>query len=137
MGGEKYGPKQGAAAIEQTAQQIQTRWRKIKPAQVQRFLQSAVYTRHDNADFLRARFTEGERLMRAANLLEQAAQNYALVQQTIQPGIRSQAEADQIAAWLHQAAACEYEVGQIFAWAAGSWLQLWGQAQPLAEEPKL
>jgi hypothetical protein len=123
MGGQKYGPKQGAAAVERTANQIQKRWRGIKPAQVQRFLQSAIYTRHDNADFLRARFAGDEGLMRSANLLEQAAQNYQLVWQAIQKGIRSQTEANQVAAWLNEAATAEWEVGSIFARVATSAVQ--------------
>ncbi|MCX7783285.1 MAG: hypothetical protein N2318_06525 [Meiothermus sp.] len=115
MGSEKYGPKQGAAAIEQTARQIQKRWRTLKPTQLERFLQAAVYTRHDNADFLRARFGGDESLMRAANLLEQAGQNYQWVWQAVQKGIRSHTEANQVAAWLNEAATAEWEVGSIFA----------------------
>jgi hypothetical protein len=115
VGGQKYGPKQGADAIEQTALQIEKRWRRAKPAELGMFLEGAIYTRHDNADFLRARFAGDVRVMRAASLLEQAAQKYGLVQGAMQKGIPSQAEADRIAAWLREAAAAEREVGQIFA----------------------
>lgn len=115
MRGEKYGPKRGADAIAQTAAQIQKRWRGIKPDSMRLFLNSAVYTRHDNADFLRARFTKEEGILRAANLLVQAAQHYQSVQEAIQKGIHSQAEANQVAVWLNEAATAEWEVGSIFA----------------------
>ncbi len=115
MGGEKYGPKQGADAIARAATQIQRYWRRIKPIAVSRFLQAAYYTRHDNADFLRSRFAPEEGILRSAHLLEQAAQNYRLAQQAIEKGIRSRAEASQVAAWLNEAASEEWEVGSIFA----------------------
>lgn len=115
MGGEKYGPKQGADAIAQTANQIQKHWHSINPQEMCLFLDSAAYTRRDNADFLRTHFAEEEGILRAANLLEQAAQLYRSVQKTIRKGLHSQAEANQVAAWLNEASSAEWEVGSIFA----------------------
>jgi len=136
MGGEKYGPKQGADAIEQTAAQIRKQWRRARPAELHMFLESAVYTRHDNADFLRARFTGDERVVRAANLLERAAQRYALIQGALQKSIQSQTEADQIAAWLREAATAEREVSQIFSQIVSTSSRLSVQNSSTAEKTK-
>lgn len=132
MGGQKGGPRQGAAAIAQTAERLRKKWRSLGAAQVKQFL-SAAYTRQDNADFLRARFAGNDGLMRSANLLEQAGQNYQSVGQAIQKGIRSQAQANQVAAWLDEAAAAEWEVGSIFARVATSAVQPMVHASDIGE----
>jgi hypothetical protein len=113
-GGSKYGPKRGADAIEQTAAQITASWRKADLTQLRQFMESAIYSRHDNADFLRAHFAGDERVTRAANLFERAVQRYGSVLEAVQNGIPSQTEADRIAAWLREAAATEREGGALF-----------------------
>jgi hypothetical protein len=63
---------------------------------------------------LRTAFADRAGIQHAADLFDQAADAYAQALASLEHGIADQAEADQIAAWLRDAALAEREVGQVF-----------------------
>jgi hypothetical protein len=53
-------------------------------------------------------------MVHAADLFEHAADAYAQALASLEAGIADQTQADQIAAWLREAALAEREVGKAF-----------------------
>jgi hypothetical protein len=114
VGGAQYGPRQGADAIEKLAATFEERGVKINLAEIRSGIEVAVYIRHDNAAYLREAFPGEPDVERAADLFDRASGNFEAVLKSTEDGVADQAEADQIAAWLCDAAAAEREIGQIF-----------------------
>jgi len=114
IGGAQYGPRQGADAIEWLAAGIEERGVKVDVSEMRFGLEAAVYTRRDNAAYLREAFAGEPGIMRAADLFDQAAEAYAEALASLEDGIADQSEADQIATWLRDAAGAERESGEIF-----------------------
>ena len=114
VGGAQYGPRQGADAIETLAARVEERGVKTDVAANRLGLEAAVYTRRDNAAYLRETFARQPDVERAAALFSRAADDYQAVLDSVQDGVADQAEADGIAAWLRDAAAAEREAGEIF-----------------------
>jgi hypothetical protein len=113
IGGAQYGPRQGADAIDGLATEIEKRGTNIDATEIRPGLEVAVYVRQENAGYLREAFSGNADLERAAKLFDQAASNYQAVLDAIEDDIGDQAEAEQIAAWLRNAAAAERAVGEI------------------------
>jgi hypothetical protein len=113
IGGARYGPPQGADVIKGLADEIQKRAGNLEVVEVRPGLEAAAYLRKENADYLRATFREEADIEEAVRLFEQAAKDYQDVVEILADGIGDQNEANQAAAWLRDAAACEREVGQI------------------------
>ncbi len=114
VGGAQYGPRQGADAINASAAQVEKSGAKTNVADIRSGVEIAVYSRSDMAAFLRERFAGNQDIERAADLFDQAADNYQTILDATQASIADQAEAGQIAAWLREAATSEREAGQIF-----------------------
>lgn len=114
VGGAQYGPRQGADAIESLAETFEIRGTKVNVDAVLLGLEPAAYIRRDNAAYLRGAFAGESDIERAADLFDQAADEYDKTLAALEDGIADQAEANQIATWLRNAAAAEREVGQIF-----------------------
>lgn len=113
IGGAQYGPRQGADAIEGLAAGIEERGVKVDVSELYFGLEAAVYTRRDNAAYLREAFAGQADIERAAALFDQAADDHEAALIAVRNGIADQAEADQIAAWLRDAARAERESGEI------------------------
>lgn len=113
IGGAQYGPRQGADAIEGLAAGIKERGVKVDVSEMRLGLEAAVYTRRDNAAYLREAFAGEPDIKHAADLFDQAAEAYTEALASLEDGIADQSEADQIAAWLHDAATAERESGEI------------------------
>jgi hypothetical protein len=113
IGGNRYGPKQGADVIDGLAEEIEGRGTRFDASEMEPGLTTAVYVRQENAAYLRGAFPGDAELDRAADLFDQAAGNYEAVLDAIEGGITSPAEATQIAGWLHEAATAERAVGEI------------------------
>lgn len=119
IGGAQYGPRQGADAIDELATVIEKRGVRIDVSEVRGGMEAAVFTRHGNAAYLREAFTgqtdvERQATERLHALFERAAGDYEAVLNAVEDGIADQAEADQVAAWLRDAATAEREVGKVF-----------------------
>jgi hypothetical protein len=114
VGGAQYGPRQGADAIEALAARVEERGVKTDVAANRLGLEAAVYTRRDNAAYLRETFAGQPDLERAAALFSRAADDYQAVLDSVRDGVADQAEVDGMAAWLRDAAAAEREAGEIF-----------------------
>jgi hypothetical protein len=114
IGGVPYGPRQGADAIDKLAATVEKQGSKLDASQASWGLEAAVYARHDNAAYLRSLSTAQADLTRAAELLDRAAEAYAQALATLEDGVADRTEADQVAAWLRDAAAAEREAGEIF-----------------------
>jgi hypothetical protein len=114
IGGAQYGPRQGADAIEGLAAMIEKRGVRIDVSEVRWGLEAAVFTRRGNAAYLREAFTGQAGIERAVALFDRAADDYEAVLNAVDDGIADQVEADQIAAWLRDAATAEREAGEIF-----------------------
>jgi hypothetical protein len=114
IGGAQYGPRQGADAIEGLAANIEKRGARVDVSEVSAALEAAVFTRHANRAYLGEAFTGQADIERAVVLFSRAADDYEAVLNGLDDGIVDQAEADQVAAWLRDAATAEREVGQIF-----------------------
>ena len=113
IGGARYGPRQGADAIEGLADTIEERGARVDLSKVHWGLEAAVYTRRSNATYLRSTFAGQPDLGRAAGLFDQAAEAYAQALTAVRDGITNQPEANQVAALLRDAAAAEREAGKI------------------------
>jgi hypothetical protein len=113
IGGARYGPRQGADAIEKVADTIEERGTQVDLSEMHWGLEAAVYTRRSNATYLQLSFTSQPDLGRAADLFEQAADAYAQALAASEDGIADQAEANQVAALLRDAATAEREAGKI------------------------
>jgi hypothetical protein len=114
IGGAQYGPRQGADAIERLAASIEKRGVRADVTEVSPALEAAVYNRRANAAYLREAFAGQADIERATVLFDRAADDYEAVLNTLDDGIADQAEADQIAARLRNAATAERKAGQIF-----------------------
>ena len=113
IGGARYGPRQGADAIEGLADTIEKRGARVDLSEVYWGLEAAVYTRRSNATYLRSAFASQPDLGRAADLFDQAAEAYAQALAASEDGIADQAEANQVTALLRDAATAEREAGKI------------------------
>lgn len=118
-GGSRFGPLQGADAIEALAAQIEEHWAELDLANtdfggLRCGIEAASYTRHRNAAYLRAAFSGERDVERAADLFDQAAECYTDALAALEDGVAGQSEAKDIAAMLRGAAATEREIGQIF-----------------------
>jgi hypothetical protein len=114
MGGVRYGPRQGADAIDKLAEGIEKRGARVDVSDVRWGLEAAVFTRRGNAVYLRTAFAAQADVEHTAELFDQAADAYARALASLEDGIADQAEADQIAAWLRGAALAEREAGKLF-----------------------
>ncbi len=114
IGGAQYGPRQGADAIEGLAAGIEQRGVKVDVSEIRLGLQAAVYTRRDNATYLREAFAGQAEVERAADLFDHSSEAYAEALASLEDGIADQAEADQVATRLRDAATAERESGEIF-----------------------
>jgi hypothetical protein len=114
IGGAQYGPRQGADAIEGLAANIEKRGVKADLTEMSPALEAAVYNRRANGAYLRDAFAGQGDIERATMLFDRAADDYEAVLNGLDDGIADQAEAEQIAARLRDAARAEREVGQIF-----------------------
>jgi hypothetical protein len=113
IGGNGYGPSQGADVIQELADEIEKRAGGLDVAEILPGLEAAIYLRRENAEYLGATFPGESDIEKAVALFEQAAGDYQLVLDVLADGLDDQNEANQAAAWLRDAAACEREVGQI------------------------
>ncbi len=114
IGGVKYGPRQGADAIQKLADAIKQRGPRLDLSGILPELEAAVYIRRDNAAYLRQAFAGEADIQQSAALFDRAAMDYQSALDACQDGITDQSEADRIAAWLVDAAAAEREAGRIF-----------------------
>jgi hypothetical protein len=114
IGGVPYGPRQGADAIDKLAAAVEKQGPRLDVSQVSWGLEAAVFTRRDNAAYLRSVFPGQTDLTHAAELFDRAAEAYAQALAALQEGIADRTEAGQVAAWLREAAAAEREAGQVF-----------------------
>lgn len=114
IGGAQYGPRQGADAVEGLAARIEKRGVKVDVSEICFGLEAAVYTRRDNATYLREAFVDEPDIERAADLFDQATDDYEAALIAARNGIADQSEADRITARLRDAATAEREAGQIF-----------------------
>jgi hypothetical protein len=113
-GGAPYGPRQGADAIDKLADVMEKRGARVDACAVRWGLEAAVLSRRGNAAYLRTAFADRVEIVHATCLFEQAADAYGQALASLEAGIADQAEADQIAAWLREAAVAEREVGRVF-----------------------
>ena len=111
VGGAQYGPRQGADAIEWLAATIEERGAKVDADMIRFGLEPAVYSRRDNAAYLRETFTGEPDIKRAADLFDQAADDYEAVLNAVEDDTADHSGAKQIAVWLRDAAAAEREAG--------------------------
>jgi len=114
IGGNPYGPKQGADAIEALAAQLEQRGVKLHLGDLRIELETAVYLRHENGNYLREAFPGKADLEQAAALFDQAAGDYQRTLDAVSDGLHDQTEANQAAGWLRDAAQAERQVGDIF-----------------------
>jgi len=110
----KYGPRVGARVIEDLAGQIQREGPKFEFSKVTQGMTLAAQTRQDNAEFLRTNFSLHADLLEAAHELEQAAQNYRLVVEDIERGVKDKNASRRVASRLLDAASAERKAGEIF-----------------------
>jgi hypothetical protein len=113
IGGNRYGPKQGADVIDGLAEEIERRGTRIDLSEIEPGLGTAVFVRGENTAYLREAFPGDVELDRAAALFDEAAGHYQAVLDGFEGGITSPEEATQVAGWLHQAAAAERAAGEI------------------------
>jgi hypothetical protein len=118
-GGSRFGPRQGADAIEALAAQIEEYWAELDLTNtdfgsLRCGIEAAAYTRHSNAAYLRAVFSGERDVERAADLFDETAGLYADALAGLEDGLAGQSEAEEIANTLRGAAALEREIGQIF-----------------------
>ena len=118
-GGSRFGPLQGADAIEALAAQIDGGWAQLDLTNndfggLRCGIEAASYTRHHNAAYLRAAFSGETDVERAADLFDQAADRYTDALAALEDGVAGESEAGQVARALGDAAALEREIGQIF-----------------------
>ncbi len=114
IGGSQYGPRQGADAIEGLARTIENGDVEEDLPKILFGVEAAVYTRRDNAAYLRQAFSGEADIQHSADLFDEAADLYAEVLVELGNGIADQPEAGRIARALSDAAALERDIGQIF-----------------------
>jgi hypothetical protein len=118
-GGSRFGPRQGADAVEAAAAQVEEQWAALDLkntdfGSLRCGLEAAAYTRHSNAAYLRASFGGQTDIERAADLFDEAADLYTDALAALEDGVAGQSEAEQVAKALQDAAAVERGIGQIF-----------------------
>lgn len=119
VGSSRFGPLQGADAIEALAAQIEDNWAGLELTNtdfgsLRCGIEAASYTRHSNAVYLRATFGGEWGVEHAADLFDEAAALYTEALAALGDGVADQCEAEQVARALRDAAALEREIGQIF-----------------------
>ncbi len=114
IGGVRYGPRQGADAIEGLAANVEELGAQLDASQITPALEAAVHNRRANAAYLREAFADQDDVGRAAALLDRAADDYETVLGALDDGVADPSEAERIAAALRDAAAKEREAGEIF-----------------------
>jgi hypothetical protein len=114
IGGTRYGPRQGADAIDELAAVIEKRGARIDVSEVTWGLEAAVFTRRGNAAYLRGAFAGQADIERAAALFDRAAEDYEAALKGIEDGIADEAESAQVGGWLREAATAERAAGEIF-----------------------
>jgi hypothetical protein len=118
-GGSRFGPLQGADAIEAAAAQIEEQWAALDLTNTdfgspRCGIEAASYTRHSNAAYLRARYGGETDVERAADLFDEVADLYSDALAALEDGVSGRSEAEHVADALRDAAALEREIGQIF-----------------------
>jgi hypothetical protein len=113
IGGNRYGPKQGADVIDGLAETIERRGTRIDVSEIEPGLATAVFSRQENAAYLREAFPNDAKLERAAGLFDEAAVHYQAVLDGLEGGITGPDEETQIAGWLREAATAERAAGGI------------------------
>jgi hypothetical protein len=113
VGGDRWGQKWGAAAIEQQAAEIDRLGTRFDCSRVALALEVGAATRPDNAAYLRETFGNRADLMQAADLLDSAAASYWAAQEAAE-GATSEAAMRDLASGLRKAAAAERRAGEIF-----------------------
>jgi hypothetical protein len=118
-GGSRFGPRQGADAIEALASQVEGQWAELDLTNtdfgsLRCGIEAAAYTRHSNAAYLRAAFSGESDIERAAGLFDEAADHYADALAALEDGVAGRSEAEGISKALRDVAALEREIGQIF-----------------------
>lgn len=113
MGGVQYGPRQGADVIDGLADEIERRGARLDLSEIRPGLEAAIYFRRDNATYLREAFPGQAEVEHAATLFDQAADDYEAALSAMEDGLADPMKACRVAAWLHQAAVAEREVGAI------------------------
>jgi hypothetical protein len=119
VGGSRFGPRQGADAIEAAASQIEGQWAELDLTNtdfgsLRCGIEAAAYTRHNNAAYLRRAFSGQADVERAANLFDDVGDRYTEALAALEDGLASQSGAEEVADTLRDAAALEREIGQIF-----------------------
>ncbi|MFO7740974.1 MAG: hypothetical protein R6X31_01550 [Anaerolineae bacterium] len=117
-GGSRFGPLQGADAIEALAADVEERWAELDLTNtdfggLRCGIEAASYTRRSNAAYLRTAFSGQMDVERAADLFDGAADRYKDALAELEDGVADQSEAQRIANTLREAAALEREIGQI------------------------
>ena len=113
IGGARYGPRQGADAIDQLATRASKRGASLPVSDIRWGLQAAVFTRRDNAAYLRSTHARDDDLLHAAMLFERARAAYQEALERFDTGLASRAAVERTAACLHDAARAEREAGNI------------------------
>jgi hypothetical protein len=114
VGGNRWGQKWGAAAIEHQAAEVERRSEQFDFASLALALQMGAITRPDNAAYLRETFGDRLDLLQAADRFAEAGQGYQAAQTAIAGGVASRSAARHVADHLRQAAAAERTAGQLF-----------------------
>ena len=114
IGGNRYGPPQGADVIDGLADEIESRGSSLDVSEMCPGLAVAAYARRENAGYLKIAFPGEADIERAATYFEQAAGSYQAVLEAVQKRLADPREAGQAAGWLRDAAVCEREIGLIF-----------------------
>jgi hypothetical protein len=120
IGGNRWGQRWGAAAIEHQAEAISRSGERFDFSGIALGLEIGAVTRPDNATYLRETFGDRPDLMRAADHFAEAAEGYQSAREAVASGTANQAEAVRIAGLLRQSAAAERSAGRIFLAQAGS-----------------
>ncbi len=113
VGGSRFGPPQGADAIQAAAAQVSDRGHHLRVEPLRHGLKLATVTRRANATYLRERFPRDELLGEAAGAFDRAAELYDGAVALLLGEKITQDEADSIATWLNQAAAWERKAGRL------------------------
>jgi len=110
----QYGPQTGVAIIERLAGNVKSQGARFDTGAYLTGVEIAARFRRDQAVYLRENFAGDGAVLEAADLLEQAARDYDQALAAMRDGLVDQAEAEQVSAWLQDAAAAERRVGEIF-----------------------
>jgi hypothetical protein len=120
LGGNRWGQRWGAAAIEYQAAEIERANELFDFSHVELGLGVGAVTRPDNAAYLRETFGGRSDLQQAASYFDQAAGCYQAALDAIAGNVIGRAVATTVAVWLRQAAAAERAAGRLFLAQIGS-----------------